>query len=485
MRLQRPSGANVVLYLPRFGLFAWDADCASPDNGETVVKPSSTSANASGRWTVKYASASISPSWFGVTGNGIADDRAGLQAAINFAISAGVELAIPAGTYRLATTGTVGYLDIAVAGTVSIRGAGSSSVLKIESAGSATPILGILNNSAGSLSIDSLAFEGPGGMESAYGGPHAIATDPNGLNAALTMLSMTRCTITKLAGGVNARLPCSAYLMTDNTINISGNSVSSDSYRQIFALGVTGTRASSIRVERNVCTYTSGITSLPAEHLLYTYGKADLIVVNDNTVTNLRNGALQLYVFESGDQVPSYGRVEVKRNVIANAPDLGAVFLITAQSGNAHNTCTTLDVQDNVVKCDQHGSFLFNNLQCTSVIIRGNKCTGCQPYPGYEIVQFERPVGETAKTAAVEISGNDFSGFGEPGVTAYGVSFLSSVVSATVAGNDFTTAQNADASCRSMASDSAISGTARYNVGNKGTLFADGSTIIESDNTWN
>ena len=45
----------------------------------------------------------ITPERFGTTGDGVADDSTGLQNAINAAVSAGVPLFIPAGTYRVTT----------------------------------------------------------------------------------------------------------------------------------------------------------------------------------------------------------------------------------------------------------------------------------------------------------------------------------------------------------------------------------------------
>ena len=76
------------------GYFALDAsDATSADNGGTII------VDALGRRWKRLFSSAISLSWFGANGDGVADDRPAIVAAIAHAASSGKSLHVPSGTY--------------------------------------------------------------------------------------------------------------------------------------------------------------------------------------------------------------------------------------------------------------------------------------------------------------------------------------------------------------------------------------------------
>ena len=73
--------------------FYWDSASTATDNGGTVIKP--TSVGGAGRWLAVDTSY-INVKQFGAVGDGVADDTAAIQAAINYGAS---KIEIPKGTY--------------------------------------------------------------------------------------------------------------------------------------------------------------------------------------------------------------------------------------------------------------------------------------------------------------------------------------------------------------------------------------------------
>lgn len=81
------------------GIFIYEAsDTTSADNGGTIIVDAN-----SRRWYRLYEGA-LYTSWFGTTGNGVADDTTALQAAINFGIASSQDVVAPSGTYILSNT---------------------------------------------------------------------------------------------------------------------------------------------------------------------------------------------------------------------------------------------------------------------------------------------------------------------------------------------------------------------------------------------
>ena len=81
------------------GLWRYDASSNATDNTGTVVKPTSVASNANGRWIRQYPRGTVNARWFGGTWDGVADDTAGVNAALawieNSTIDHNVELAGP------------------------------------------------------------------------------------------------------------------------------------------------------------------------------------------------------------------------------------------------------------------------------------------------------------------------------------------------------------------------------------------------------
>jgi len=128
------------------GLYNWVAGSAATANGTTIVAPSG--AGPSGRWFMQGATGmpavatnsttarsmadrlaeTVNPKDFGAVGNGVADDTAAFQAAINSVSSgAAVQLFVPPGTYNLASNVTANgrFPSWSMQGSTSFTGAGT------------------------------------------------------------------------------------------------------------------------------------------------------------------------------------------------------------------------------------------------------------------------------------------------------------------------------------------------------------------------
>lgn len=81
------------------GLFVRDnADTASTDNGGTIIT------DAVGRHWKRVFTTEVNIRWFGVQGDGVANDSAFVQAAISYCAQNDKQLFVPSGTYRITTT---------------------------------------------------------------------------------------------------------------------------------------------------------------------------------------------------------------------------------------------------------------------------------------------------------------------------------------------------------------------------------------------
>lgn len=77
-------------------IFRWNSTSTASDNGGTVIIPNSTP--GTGRWERVYQSLDIKK--FGAKGDGVTDDTAEIQAALDFAnTSGGFRIGVPGGTY--------------------------------------------------------------------------------------------------------------------------------------------------------------------------------------------------------------------------------------------------------------------------------------------------------------------------------------------------------------------------------------------------
>jgi len=81
--------------------YVYNSASTATDNGGTVIQPTS----GAGRWLLDY-SGPVNVMWFGAKADGLSDDTAAVQAAIN-AVSSGGTVRVPSGVYLIATaTGT-------------------------------------------------------------------------------------------------------------------------------------------------------------------------------------------------------------------------------------------------------------------------------------------------------------------------------------------------------------------------------------------
>jgi hypothetical protein len=95
---------------------------------------------------------------YGAKGDGMTDDRDALQACVNAAAAAGKGVYVPAGTYRMLTSGNIG---LTIPSNLSIAGAGATSVLQLFDAGTdARSSLLYLPNGTTNVSVKSLKLTG-------------------------------------------------------------------------------------------------------------------------------------------------------------------------------------------------------------------------------------------------------------------------------------------------------------------------------------
>lgn len=97
------------------GSFYWDSSSTETDNGGTIIQASGVTA---GRWKRSYSGA-VNVKWFGAVGDGVTDDTAAIQAAIDFCnfntAGKGFKLAATNGKYRITAqlnlTGNNSFLE--------------------------------------------------------------------------------------------------------------------------------------------------------------------------------------------------------------------------------------------------------------------------------------------------------------------------------------------------------------------------------------
>ncbi len=142
------------------GVFYWDADADTEDNG-TTIRPNDVTAIQKGRWRRQF-SGSIDVRWFGARGNGATNDRGAIQDAINAALVGCGRVYLPAGTYytdaNTITTPTTANAKLR------ISGAGKALTRITRLSTSATTTLDIQLTGASSVEIEDLTIAGPSGL---------------------------------------------------------------------------------------------------------------------------------------------------------------------------------------------------------------------------------------------------------------------------------------------------------------------------------
>lgn len=105
-------------------------------NGVTLVRPADYHATTNKVILEDITSdgGSVDVKIFGATGNGVTDDRVAIQAAINYAVTAGKEVYLPPGTYYV-TADPSNQVGLVLPSGSTFRGAGWSTVIRFPAAG--------------------------------------------------------------------------------------------------------------------------------------------------------------------------------------------------------------------------------------------------------------------------------------------------------------------------------------------------------------
>lgn len=132
------------------GQFFWDEQSTAPDDGGTILGSS-----PKGRWRrIRGAGTHVDARWFGAVGDGLTDDTAALQRAINFAVAEKSRLSIPRGNYLISST-------LVISGNLILQGDGQYSTCLVAPTGSDVVIMEIACAGVGLfVDIGFLMFKG-------------------------------------------------------------------------------------------------------------------------------------------------------------------------------------------------------------------------------------------------------------------------------------------------------------------------------------
>jgi hypothetical protein len=87
------------------GIFYWNAADTTADDGGATIASTVTGFTVTGRWKRLFLPVRVNIRWFGAKGDGVADDRTAIQAAVTYASARGGGVVyVPAGIYLLSVT---------------------------------------------------------------------------------------------------------------------------------------------------------------------------------------------------------------------------------------------------------------------------------------------------------------------------------------------------------------------------------------------
>jgi len=357
---------------------------------------------------------------FGAVGDGVTDDTASIQLALDRAGVTGDSVYFPAGVYVVSAIlarsawASACYALRPSGNGLRMFGDGDSSVVKLSAHESPTagifPIVFLLNNIVGHVSVQDIKVESPARANTTHNGPMAFSGGELGATAASGAgchLSLERVTINRCSFAIHGQRFLSVRMRDCNVVIQGGGS-----YPTYFSEGINiGNKSDGSEVMDCLsvtgCTWTCDGTY--DDHLLYSLADIARVEFVGNTIlAGSKNELLKLDGL-SGGLIRNFGNITFKDNRLITASS-AIVF-----SGNG--SAKDVTISGNVVS-DGCNYFLYTEFFMDVLRVEGNVAKSCQR-SALNVVKNGSLATNIGATCLV--SHNDFDGYDSLGANVLGI----------------------------------------------------------------